>query len=348
MEEKYANNLVLFLPTLKKRGWKNLTRERERELIERAQQGDAQATKELVECHLAFVVDLAGRLLKVHHKLPSSYFLDFLSWGLEGFLSAIKHYDKKYQTRLTTYATIWVRRVILENALKEIPLIWIPLYKQIKRRTKQEEIYPTIIGLDKIINYREEGGRATFYERIIDEREAYYPSLDQIWWQKTAKQAGLSKREKKIISRRLFKEETLTDMGRSFKICDEGIRQIRDKALEKLIPVLLAQRWEEMYQEKLSQETIRLLIITGKALGWGLGEWGSILEIHQRLRLWLKDNRQLLTPVERKFIVLRYGLDGVFAKPLEISRQLRLSIVEFSLLQKRILQAFKETPNRLV
>lgn len=44
----------------------------------------------------------------------------------------------------------------------------------------------------------------------------------------------LSVREKDIVKRRIFSEETLASIGKSYGISRERVRQVKEKAIEKL------------------------------------------------------------------------------------------------------------------
>lgn len=98
-----------------------LAADEERELLKRAQEGDRQAVRALVDSHMRLVMQIASRYerdgLSVH---------DLVSEGVVGLIEAIGRFDMSHQTRLSTYASWWVRARIREFAFENRRTVPIP------------------------------------------------------------------------------------------------------------------------------------------------------------------------------------------------------------------------------
>lgn len=89
-----------------------LNAKEEKALLKKARRGDIDARDRLVESNLRLVINVAkgyrGRGLE---------YIDLIQEGNIGLLKAIKRFDLRRKTRLTTYAVFWIRQSI-ESAIK--------------------------------------------------------------------------------------------------------------------------------------------------------------------------------------------------------------------------------------
>ena len=92
---------------------KGLPSEVERELAQRIQQGDEEALKELVQANLRFVVTVATHYQNSELPLP-----ELISIGNVGLIMAAKRFDGTRGFKFITYAVWWIRQAI-QQALKE-------------------------------------------------------------------------------------------------------------------------------------------------------------------------------------------------------------------------------------
>lgn len=90
-----------------------LSREDERDLALRCQQGDERAREELVTRNLPFVVSIARRSMGRGARLD-----DLIQEGNIGLMRAVEKFDTKKGTRFSTYAVWWIRAYIQKH-LKE-------------------------------------------------------------------------------------------------------------------------------------------------------------------------------------------------------------------------------------
>lgn len=91
-----------------------LTREEERELAIRCQQGDPRARDELITRNLPFVVAVAKRFLGRGARLD-----DLVQEGNLGLLRAVEKFDVEKGNRFSTYSVWWIRAYI-QKYLREV------------------------------------------------------------------------------------------------------------------------------------------------------------------------------------------------------------------------------------
>jgi RNA polymerase sigma factor (sigma-70 family) len=84
-----------------------LSAERERELLIKAQAGDAAAFDEIVNANQRLVAGIAGRYLWITSACID--YLDLIQYGNEGLLKAITKYDPARGMRFSTMAVPWIR-----------------------------------------------------------------------------------------------------------------------------------------------------------------------------------------------------------------------------------------------
>src|SRR3954470_15181190 len=90
-----------------------LTREEERELARRKDEGDEAAKKRLIESNLRLVMSITRRYTKANVPL-----LDLIQEGNLGLIRAVEKFDYKLGFKLSPYPTWWTPRAI-NGALSE-------------------------------------------------------------------------------------------------------------------------------------------------------------------------------------------------------------------------------------
>lgn len=136
------------------------TKEEERVLLERIQDGDPEAEAELVRRNLRMVVDVAR---KYHPK--GTAFEDLVQEGSIGLIKAARRFDLAKETRFSTYAHWWIRQAISRFVKGPTRTIRLPEYVHDKVakvfRTQQE--LETDLGreatmdeLNQVLGYGEE------------------------------------------------------------------------------------------------------------------------------------------------------------------------------------------------
>ncbi|MFQ5520698.1 MAG: RNA polymerase sigma factor RpoD/SigA [Candidatus Methylomirabilia bacterium] len=100
-----------------------LAPEEERKLTLLAQAGDAEAERRMVEANLRLVYNLAKRY--VSRGLPIS---DLIEEGNLGLLRAVRKFRLEKGTRLSTYATWWIRHAIARALANHARTIRLPMH----------------------------------------------------------------------------------------------------------------------------------------------------------------------------------------------------------------------------
>lgn len=103
---------------LKKAGerGKLLTKEEERILIQRAQEGDKESIKRMVECNILLVAKIVNRtFVWAKRKIP---YEDLVASGIFGIFEAIKKFDLSRDVKFSTYASWWISHAIRRSIPK--------------------------------------------------------------------------------------------------------------------------------------------------------------------------------------------------------------------------------------
>ncbi len=246
-----------------------LTPAQERELAKRAMEGDKEAKKLLIQSNLRLVVAIAKKYANRSHNLT---LLDLIQEGNIGLARAVEKFDYRKGFKFSTYATWWIRQAITRALADQTRIIRIPVhmietlskYSQARRRLAQdlgreplpEEIANEMgVDVDKIHHLTKiaqdtvsletpvgDSDEESLLGEFIADEKSLSPS--QAAAQKLIRDqlkqilVDLSDRERKILSMRFGLEDgvihTLEEVGKEFNVTRERIRQIEQKALEKL------------------------------------------------------------------------------------------------------------------
>lgn len=96
-----------------------LTEDEERALAIRVRdQGDTDAARQLVQSHLRLVVKIAMEYRSAYYNL-----VDLIQEGSVGLLVAVRKYDPEKGSRLSYYASLWIRSYILKYILDNFRLM---------------------------------------------------------------------------------------------------------------------------------------------------------------------------------------------------------------------------------
>jgi RNA polymerase primary sigma factor len=203
----YYNELSTYCNTLKSN--KGLSREKERELALRIQEGDEKALNELVEANLKYVVTLAKQFAWTG--LP---IYDLISEGNLGLIRAARKFDPDRGNKFITCAKPWIKQSIdyyikSQNIDKEFTNVEDYVFEQ-----EPDE---------NLINDDFESEVETSINRI----DAINQLLD-----------SLNKRERRVLQ--LYfglngnQEKTLDEIGQDMGLTQERVRQIKEESIEKL------------------------------------------------------------------------------------------------------------------
>jgi RNA polymerase primary sigma factor len=220
-----------------------ISKEKEIELTERVLNGDAKAREELISANLRFVISIAKTYQ--NNGIPLS---DLIAEGNLGLLKAIEKFDRTKGYRFISYAVWWIKQSIIESINEHSRTIRIPVnqindYLKAKKENQDSDtevvnMFPTTQSIFDVIN--EDGDELL---DIIEDENTLNPdnNLDN--------NPGNLKRElEKLLSKLDEKEReiikmyfgidgepmTLEAIGDEFDLTKERIRQIKQKAINKI------------------------------------------------------------------------------------------------------------------
>jgi RNA polymerase sigma-32 factor len=260
--------LASYIAKIKK--YQFLTAEEEYALVVKYRaDGDREAAYRLVTSHLLLVVKLAMKFSRMYSNI-----LELIQEGNIGLLEAVKRFDPFKGTRLSTYATWWIRAFILKYIVDNLKIVKVgttnvrrrllfKLKKEIERlemegftpHTKllaehfgateediidiSEAISSQDISLDAPIdeNSREKIGDTIESRGQSHEEKVEESEFRDLFYKKLSKfEEGLNEYEKEILKNRILSEEpiTLQEIGDKFKVTKEAVRQAEQRLHEKL------------------------------------------------------------------------------------------------------------------
>src|SRR5213080_2992991 len=100
-----------------------LTREEERELARRKDEGDENAKRQLIESNLRLVMSITRNYTKAGVPL-----LDLIQEGNLGLIRAVEKFDYKLGFKLSTYATWWIRQAVTRALADQGRTIRLPVH----------------------------------------------------------------------------------------------------------------------------------------------------------------------------------------------------------------------------
>jgi len=237
------------------------------EYAERMMKGDQEAKKKLVESNLRLVVKIARRYM--NQGLSN---LDLIEEGNIGLIRAVEKFDLSRKCRFSTYATWWIKQSIeraianfsrtirlpihISSRIRKISKVATyyvdkegkePFPEDIARETGfsidfVNNLFSMIIKTYSLETIIDEDGKLTL-EDVLTNNSCYEEPLAALEQVKRVEEIaswveGLNNDEKKVIIFRygLDGEEpqTLEFIGKIFGVTRERIRQIEQKALDKL------------------------------------------------------------------------------------------------------------------
>jgi RNA polymerase primary sigma factor len=241
--------------------------EEEVQLAERIRQGDQLALDRLTRANLRFVVSVAKQYQNQGLSLP-----DLINEGNLGLIKAAQRFDETRGFKFISYAVWWIRQSILQALAEQARIVRLPLnkvgltskinraYSQLEQEFERE---PSAEELSEILNMETEEIAATLgiaarhvsmdspladgedntlmdvmsnpNAELADEEVTHNQSLQT---EINRSLNTLTERQQEVI-RYFFgigvdHPMSLEDIGARFNLTRERVRQIKDKALNKL------------------------------------------------------------------------------------------------------------------
>jgi RNA polymerase sigma factor (sigma-70 family) len=243
-------------------------RERERRLLAAARANDGAARDELVDEFMPLI----GSVARIYRGSPDVGRIELMQEGVVGLLRALERYDASYELPFWAYASWWVRQamqqlvaelgrpvVLSDRAARHLARVKGAQreYEQVHRREPSVAELSEATGIartdiDKLLAAERRprgleepvtGGddsAATFGEQLAD------PSAEEDFERMPFRLGAegipdlmdcLTQRERTVVSGRFGldgPERTLRDLGNALGVSAERVRQIEQRALDKL------------------------------------------------------------------------------------------------------------------
>lgn len=248
-----------------------LSRQDEHALALRAQAGDSEASHQLIEANMRYVVAIA-----LQYRRYGLLLGDLIAEGNVGLVTAIRKFDPERGTRFVTYAGYWIRAFVLEAVVRSSTMVgpgsgpfrsklFFRLRRErarlsnvvrdpdelIERMAEKFDIKPKRMReLLRRLDNREVSLDATVFRDsntpFVETLEGHATAQDQALEHKERRsglQNKLSKalkvldeRERLIVERRMLSDDTesLASIGRRLGVSRERARQLEVRAKKKL------------------------------------------------------------------------------------------------------------------
>src|SRR5690349_18090106 len=259
-----TDSLQLFLKDIGKVDL--LTAAQEVELAKRIERGEHKAKQEMVEANLRLVVSIAKKYR--NQGLP---FLDLIQEGTIGLVRAAEKFDHRKGFKFSTYATWWIRQAVARALADKARTIRMPVHivEKLNKIVRSERKLraelgrePTAweIGLDVELTSDEveqirrssqapvslekpvgDEEESEFGHFLTDESEPLPEEVAEVEMRKATLGRvlqTLSARERRVLELRYGLNgehpRTLDEVGKTFNVTRERIRQIENQSLKKL------------------------------------------------------------------------------------------------------------------
>ena len=250
-----------------------LSAKEEYEIAKKIKHGDSKAKKQLIQSNLRLVVSVIKKNV-VNSNLT---FFDLIQEGNTGLMIAVEKFNYKLGYRFSTYATWWIKQMIFKAISEQSYSVKIPVYvqetvsKYSRLKARMEAMYHNEVKLSEVAQkmnippkkmesflnaftsslslnseFEASDGKEVCLGDILASKNPYgseFAEFDELKKDLSNVLDRLKTREKDVIKRRFglddTKKNTLEEIGISYGVTKECIRQTELRAIRKLRDICL-------------------------------------------------------------------------------------------------------------